>query len=328
MEAGLHSPLTGVVIIGRNEGQRLVRCLDSLRPHWASCVYVDSGSTDDSAGEARRRGVEVIDLDMSIPFTAARARNAGARRVLGLQPALRYIQFVDGDCEVQSGWIASGEAFLEVTPEAGVVFGAQREKHPRASVYNNLMDIEWRVAPGEARSSTGNALCRASLFQELGGFREDLIAGEDPDFCLRVRSKGWKVWCLDVPMVLHDANMHHFSQWWKRTKRAGYAYAEGAVEHGSSAGRYCVRERNSLLFWGFLLPVFLIGGGLFISPWLYALLAAYPLQVLRILRSGRWTFRENLIYALFTVLGKFPEFLGLVEYYQRRGRPIRLIEYK
>jgi GT2 family glycosyltransferase len=279
MEAGLHSPLTGVVIIGRNEGQRLVRCLDSLRPHWGSCVYVDSGSTDDSAGEARRRGVEVIDLDMSIPFTAARARNAGARR-LASQPALRYLQFVDGDCEVQSGWIDSGEAFLETTPTAGVVFGAQREKHPRASVYNN-----------EARSSTGNALCRASLFQNLGGFREDLIAGEDPDFCLRARSKGWKVWCLDVPMVLHDADMHHFSQWWKRAKRAGYA-------------------------------------GLVISPWLLALFAAYPLQVFRVFRGGRWTFRENLIYALFTVLGKFPEFLGLVEYYQRRGRAIRLIEYK
>jgi GT2 family glycosyltransferase len=328
MEAGLTKPMTGVVIIGRNEGQRLVRCLESLRPNWASCVYVDSGSTDDSAGEARRRGVEVIDLDMSIPFTAARARNAGARRLMDLQPALGYVQFVDGDCEVQSGWIDSGEAFLEATPEAGVVFGTQREKHPQASIYNTLVDIEWRVAPGEVASSTGNALCRARLFRELGGFREDLIAGEDPDFCLRARSKGWMVWCLDVPMVLHDANMKHFTQWWKRSKRAGYAYAEGAVNHGRSPGRYCVRERNSLLFWGFALPLIVVGGALLISPWLLAVSAAYPLQVLRILRSGRWTFRENLVYALFTVLGNFPEFQGLVEYYRRRGRAVRLIEYK
>jgi GT2 family glycosyltransferase len=328
MEAGPSSLLTGVVVIGRNEGQRLVRCLEFLRPHWGSCVYVDSGSTDDSAAVARSRGVEVIDLDMSIPFTAARARNAGARRLMDLQPALRYVQFVDGDCEVQPGWIESGEAFLEATSEVGVVFGAQREKYPQASVYNTLMDIEWRVAPGEARSSTGNALCRARLFRELGGFREDLIAGEDPDFCLRVRSKGWKVWCLAVPMVLHDADMKHLSQWWRRARRAGYAYAEGAVIHGRSPERYCVRERNSMLFWGCVLPLVAVGTALFISPWLLALLAAYPLQVVRMLRSGRWTFRENLIYALFTVLGKFPESQGLVEYYRRRGRAIRLIEYK
>ena len=76
----LESAQIGVVAIGRNEGDRLIRCLDSLRQHLPNTVpivYVDSGSTDNSVAEARVRNVRVVCLDMSIPFTGARARNAG-----------------------------------------------------------------------------------------------------------------------------------------------------------------------------------------------------------------------------------------------------------
>ena len=58
-------------------GLRLKRCLASLATG-GPVVYVDSGSTDGSdAVRARESGADVIELDMSIPFTAARARNAG-----------------------------------------------------------------------------------------------------------------------------------------------------------------------------------------------------------------------------------------------------------
>jgi glycosyltransferase involved in cell wall biosynthesis len=54
-----------VVVIGRNEGERLQRCLDSVHAaHWQNLryelIYVDSASTDDSEACARRarpRGV-------------------------------------------------------------------------------------------------------------------------------------------------------------------------------------------------------------------------------------------------------------------------------
>lgn len=68
------------VAIGRNEGARLVACLESMVGRVDPIIYVDSGSTDNSVAEARARGAEVVELDMSIPFTAARARNAGAAR--------------------------------------------------------------------------------------------------------------------------------------------------------------------------------------------------------------------------------------------------------
>ena len=55
---------------------RLRQCLLSVGS--ATIVYVDSGSTDGSIACAQSLGVESCpELDLSIPFTAARARNAG-----------------------------------------------------------------------------------------------------------------------------------------------------------------------------------------------------------------------------------------------------------
>src|SRR4051812_26981123 len=95
----------GVVAIGRNEGERLRRCIDGLVGRGVSIVYVDSGSTDDSNAMARSREVEVVELDMSRPFTAARARNAGFERLSRINPGVRFVQFLDGDCEIADGWL-------------------------------------------------------------------------------------------------------------------------------------------------------------------------------------------------------------------------------
>ena len=57
---------------------------------------------------ARRAGSDVVELDARVPFTAARARNEGFKRVRQLETGLPYIQFVDGDCEVVADWIEQG----------------------------------------------------------------------------------------------------------------------------------------------------------------------------------------------------------------------------
>ncbi len=116
----------GAVAIGRNEGERLRRCLKSLSAATA-LVYVDSGSTDGSAQWAHAHGVEVIELDMSLPFTAARARNAGFKRLRFLVPDLAYVQFVDGDCELVEGWPEQSLSFLRTHLDVAAVCGRRRE---------------------------------------------------------------------------------------------------------------------------------------------------------------------------------------------------------
>ncbi len=320
----------GVVVIGRNEGARLERCLTSLLGTADKVVYVDSGSTDGSVRMARELGVEVVELDMTMPFTAARARNEGFHRLQQLQPAIAYVQFVDGDCEVVVGWLAKAQAFLHEHPAVAVVCGRRRERFPQHSVYNLLCDLEWDTPVGEAKACGGDALMRVEAFAAVAGFRPELIAGEEPELCVRLRAAGWKVWRLAEEMTLHDAAMTRFGQWWQRSLRAGHAFAEGAFLHGAAPERHWLRESRRAWLWGLGIPLAMVLAASVFGWLALFLLLIYPLQIVRLaVRSARSP-RENWLQALFLVLGKFPEMLGQVKFLWRRfgaGKSI-LIEYK
>ncbi|MDI3271751.1 glycosyltransferase family 2 protein [Pseudomonas sp. MDT1-16] len=320
----------GVVVIGRNEGPRLERCLASLVGAAQKVVYVDSGSTDGSVQIALALGVAVVELDMTIPFTAARARNEGFACVQRLLPAMRYVQFVDGDCEVVGGWLPQAQAFLDTHPDVAVVCGRRRERFPQHSVYNLLCDLEWDTPVGEARACGGDALMRADAFAEASGFRPDLIAGEEPELCIRLRRNGWKVWRLGEEMTLHDATMTRFGQWWQRTLRGGYAYAEGAFLHGAAPEQHWLRESRRAWFWGLGVPLATVIASLMLGWFGLPLLLVYPLQVARLARRGDRSTRENWLRAFFLVLGKFPEMLGQVKFLLNRfgAGKTALIEYK
>lgn len=321
-QRGLAAGSLGAVVIGRNEGARLVACLRSLSSEVRPLIYVDSGSTDGSVAAAKAMGAVVVTLDISVPFTAARARNAGFARLLE-EGAPEFVQFVDGDCRVQPGWLPAARAFLEAQPDVAVVCGRRREIHPEASVWNRLCDAEWNTPAGAAKACGGDALMRSAAVRQVGGFNPALIAGEEPELCLRLRRAGWRIWRLDEEMTLHDAAMRRIGQWWKRTRRAGYAFAEGAAMHGAAPEFHWVAETRRALIWGLGLPV---AGllGLLVSPWAALLFAAYPVQVLRLWpRLGR----ER---ALFLTLGKLPEAMGVMQFWLNRllHRRAALIEYK
>lgn len=320
----------GVVVIGRNEGLRLERCLTSLIGSAQKVVYVDSGSTDGSVQMALRLGVEVVELDMTIPFTAARARNEGFSCIQRLLPAMRYVQFVDGDCEVVGGWLPRALAFLDTHPDVAVVCGRRRERFPQHSVYNLLCDFEWDTPVGEAKACGGDALMRADAFVEASGFRPGLIAGEEPELCVRLRGNGWKVWRLGEEMTLHDATMIRFGQWWQRTLRGGYAFAEGAFLHGTAPEQHWLRESRRVWFWGLGVPLATVIASLVLGWFGLLLLLVYPLQVVRLARRGDRSTRENWLRAFFLVLGKFPEMLGQVKFLLNRfgAGKTALIEYK
>jgi glycosyltransferase involved in cell wall biosynthesis len=322
---------TGVVVIGRNEGERLLRCLQSLGPLQPRSVYVDSGSTDDSVALARDNGVAVVNLDLSEPFTAARARNVGFRKLLQLHPALDYVFFVDGDCEVVSGWVELAVTFLGQSPDVAVVFGYRRERYPDASVYNRVCDLEWQDIPvGEAKTCGGDIVARVPAIQQVDGYRPDMICGEEPEMCVRLRREGWRIWRINTNMTVHDAAMDRFGQWWKRTMRGGFAYAQGSHIHGTSPERHWVLEYRRTWLWGLFIPCVIMILSITVSWKMLALLGLYPLQMIRLAANGRHSAGENWRRAVFLVLGKFPEMLGQVQFLRDRFLRVRsrLIEYK
>ncbi|MCC7147541.1 MAG: glycosyltransferase [Phycisphaeraceae bacterium] len=322
-----------VVAIGRNEGQRLERCLQALAEHGQKVIYVDSGSTDGSVAMARGLGVQVVELDMSVPFTAARARNHGLAHMAQLGWQEPFVQFVDGDCEFVPGWLESGCRALEADPKLAAVCGRVRERHRGASIYNRLCDMEWDGPVGEVNACGGNAMMRVAAVLEVGGFNPNLIAGEEPELCLRLRAKGWRIQRLAAEMVLHDADMTRFSQWWRRAVRGGYAYAQSAAMHARTGDRPGVRESLSIWFW----TVGLVGLAGVLACWTSGLslllLAGYPLLALKIARGrhnggDNWT--DGLLYGVFITLGKWAQLVGQGRYWIRRalGRQAKLIEYK
>ncbi|PZQ51498.1 MAG: glycosyl transferase [Rhodovulum sulfidophilum] len=319
------------VVIGRNEGARLRDCLASVIGVAGPVIYVDSGSTDGSPARAQAMGAEVVLLDLDRPFTAARARNAGLAALRARPaPPPEYVQLIDGDCVLRPDWIARARAFLDAHPDVAIACGRRRERFPGTSVYNRICDREWDTPPGEARACGGDALARFAPVVAIGGYRSDLIAGEEPELCVRLRASGWRVWRIDAEMCWHDAAMTRFRQWWRRSRRAGYAFAAGAGLHGAPPERHWVAETRRALLWGAALPALALGG-IAAAPSVPAagfaalLLLAYPAQVARLARRAG-SDRDAWEWAAFTVLGKLPEALGVLEY--RLTRRARLIEYK
>ncbi len=211
----------GVVVIGRDEGERLIRCLDSLAGKGAMRVYVDSGSSDGSVTAARERGVTVVELDPSIRFTASRARNAGID-ALPADGSVQYVQFVDGDCQMAPHWLVAARSFLEEHPDVVGVGGHLAEQFPERSIYNRLCAIEWNTPVGEVRALGGMAMYCLADVRAIGCFDPDILAGEEPEMCLRLRRQGKTLMRLDVPMALHDADLRSFGAWWRRMRRGGY----------------------------------------------------------------------------------------------------------
>jgi glycosyltransferase involved in cell wall biosynthesis len=319
----------GIVLIARNEGERFKRSVTSLPQH-AIIVYVDSGSTDGSVEWARARGIDIVELDAELPFTAARARNAGFRRLMQIVPDLSYVQFIDGDCELAANWPHRAISFLEVNPNLAAAFGRRRERRPDMSVYNFLCDVEWDVPAGDALAFGGDVMMRVGPLQAAGGYREELIAGEDPELALRLRAAGWKIMRLDAEMTLHDAAISRFSQWWRRQQRSGFAFAEGAALHGHLPERYWVWELRRAVIWGLVIPL-ICAALLPFGGWESLMWLIFPAQILRLFsRGGPRPTRERAVIAVFQMLGRFPEAQGWMKFKLQRwlGTRQKLIEYK
>lgn len=324
----------GVVVIGRNEGERLQTCLRSLLRAGAPIVYVDSASTDGSPAFARSVGAEVVELDPAKAFTAARARNEGFERLLELHPQLDLVQFVDGDCEIVEGWLEVAERTLRADDTLAAVCGRRRERYPERSVYNLACDIEWDTPIGEAMEFGGEVMMRVRALREAGLYDPSIIAAEDTDLAIRMRKVGWRILRIDQPMSIHDAAILKFEQWWKRMVRGGHGTAEIEALHGGHPQCHRRGWSRKILFWGLTVPA---GGAALALPTLglSALGASAGLGALYVrveraaLRSGR-TPEEARAWAFNCTLGKIPEALGQVRFWRNRLRrqASTLIEYK
>jgi GT2 family glycosyltransferase len=318
----------GVVAIGRNERVRLERCFRSMPANAAALTYVDSASSDGSADYARSLGLSVVELDLSAPLCAARARNAGIAHLREVAKDLEFALVIDADCELAAGFVDAALAEMATSSTIAVVCGRRREREPQSSIYNQLCDMEWNMPIGDANACGGDALIRLEPFFEVGGYDGTLIAGEEPEMCSRLRQRGWRIRVIDHDMTLHDAAIAHFRQWWKRAVRAGHAYAEGFLRFGLWR-----RELASIAAYALVIPTAIAALaapttglsllGLVVYAWLYLRVRGH-----RLARGD--AARDASAYARYSVIGKFAQAVGIAKYLLGRvfHRPTRIIEYK
>jgi len=325
-----------VVVIGRNEGERLSRCLESIsqtRPLQGSVevIYVDSGSTDGSLERAAHFKVRIIKLESANPCAAA-GRNAGWRAAKA-----PVVLFLDGDTVLESNFIADSIAELN-DPNMAVVFGNRREIAPEASIYNRLLDRDWIMPVGTVDFCGGDALMRREALESVGGFDERLIAGEEPEMCRRIRALGFSILHVDRPMTGHDLAMTRFSQYWRRAVRTGYAYAEVSARfRNTDLPLWGKKARRNLVHGAGLLGI-IVG-----APWcsiafhsLIPVAAAVAIIAVLAIRTAikfRWKTADlatMLLFGLHSHLVQIPLLFGQFKYQCDRftGRTAELIEYK
>lgn len=325
----------GIVVIGRNEGQRLSLSLQSMQQSKCPIVYVDSGSSDNSLEIAKPLVSCLHQLDSSTPFSAARARNEGFDKITTLFPTLQYIQFVDGDCVLYAGWLDAAKAAFAVDAKRAAVIGHLQELNPDASIYNRMCAMEWRSPAGDLNNYGalgGISMMRVDVFKQLGGFKANVIAGEDSEFGVRLSLAGYKVTKIDYFMAIHDANMTTFQQWWKRAVRGGHAIGQRADLNGNTLAKDCVKERKSTLVWGVFLPSLALLLLMFARPWALLILFAYlflAIKVYRYRRNQGESPRDALTYAQFMPLVKIANGVGLLKFYMNKFKQsYEIIEYK
>lgn len=323
----------GVVVIGRNEGERLSRCLATVSARGAKVLYVDSGSSDGSPDLARRAGAEVLELKSGGRMSAARARNEGFDKLVAANPRMEFVQFVDGDCEIADGWLEAGMAAMDADPKAAVVCGRLRELYPQASPYNQLADLEWDGPTGVIKSCGGIFLVRVDAYRWAGGFDAEVLAAEDDEFCLRIRRDGGQILRLPAAMGRHDMAMTRFSAWWRRSIRTGQAYAQGYSLHGRGPDRHFAREIRGVVVWGMMLPTVALAPAWPTSGLSLLLLLGYIALYLKVKRYGLsrgWSASNSRLFAGSVVVAKFPLAWGVLQYAASRlfHREVKLIEHK
>jgi glycosyltransferase involved in cell wall biosynthesis len=332
-----NTPSLSVVIIGRNEGQRLARCIASLGSIEAvdgaiEVIYVDSGSVDGSAALAAAAGARVFDADSPRP-TAAFGRNIGWRAARA-----ELVLFLDGDTILHPAFPRRALDAIAQDLTIAAVWGHRREIHCERSLYNRVLDLDWVFAPGFTEYCGGDVLMRRSALLEVDGYDSALIAGEEPELCRRLRSLGHRILHIDAPMTGHDLAMLHFSQYCKRALRAGHAYAEVSRRFRDTADPFWGPQRRQNLirggFWSLSLisaiACTLLFRSLFpIALWMMLLLVLAA----RSAWLARWKSRSMatlFLYGVHSHLQQIPILVGQLQFARDadQGTSRKLIEYK
>jgi glycosyltransferase involved in cell wall biosynthesis len=216
--------LISVVVPTRDRPDQLERCLAALERQTASdsieVIVVDDGSANRAAVEDAvkdRPQVRLVRLDGAGP---AAARNRGVRAARGT-----YICFTDDDCEPRADWVErlAGSLGRGAAAAAGVTLtGSPGNPLLEASeLITAALSPARNGGEGLAFAPSNNLACRAELLAAIP-FDETfpMAAGEDRDWCARLRAAGHVLVRESAAVIVHRQQLG-FEDFWSQQVRYG-----------------------------------------------------------------------------------------------------------
>jgi glycosyltransferase involved in cell wall biosynthesis len=173
----------------------------------AEIIVADDGSTDGTADWiAARAAVDSRLRYLSLPHSGfpGRTRNEGARIASG-----RYLAFLDSDDLWEPGKLQKQLAFFAAHPDIRICHTRERwlrsgrEISQAGQRHRTSGDI-FSDALKKCIIGPSTVMLERSLFEELGGFREDVEIAEDYELWLRLTSR-YPVGYIDEPLVVKRA---------------------------------------------------------------------------------------------------------------------------
>ncbi len=210
-----------IIIPVLNSEKFLAGCLESIfsmkYPRGSyEVIVVDNGSKDRSVEIAKKYGVKVL---VKPKVNVSAVRNFGARESTG-----DVLAFVDSDCLVSENWLASAVPYFK-DPAIGMV-GSLCAVHEKdmtwvGKAWNSCM--KKRQLNGETdRLGCGNIIIRKRCFEEINGFNDDLVTGEDDELCHKLREAGYRIYSDPAIKVYHLGEYRTLTQFFRKETWRGY----------------------------------------------------------------------------------------------------------
>ncbi|WP_314140680.1 glycosyltransferase [Buttiauxella noackiae] len=249
----VNKPFITVSIKTLNEAKCIEKTIDSIQQQIAAyphkIIVADSLSTDNTQQLASAKGVTVVSLTQPVD------RCCGVGHQLGyLYSEGEYLLLMDGDMELEKGFIDSALTFLETHPEyAGVAGTVEMDDAANYEFKSRKQRLHEIYPIGDCDHLGGGGLYRRVAIEKIGYLtNRNLHAFEEAELGMRLIHAGYKLHRLDVPYFSHTShNMPTFKLLMYRW-RSGYNQATGELLR-SAWGKPYLRDvlkmvKNEIIF--------------------------------------------------------------------------------
>ena len=231
----------------RTSLERLTHALGSLRRRPGDTITIVENTPGQPADSTARESIRIVVANQRA--TPGFARNAGA--ALG---NAEWLVFLDADTQPEEDLL---DRYFDPPPAAttGLLAGGVLDEPvaPGASAAARYAYLKDSMSQGQTFrlqqwgfAQFANAACRRRALEDVGGFRDDIRAGEDADLTYRLRQGGWEIERRELARVTH------------RNRQTVRAFIAQKAIHGAGAawldqaypGSLPPRRRPGLIWWG------------------------------------------------------------------------------